>query len=273
MSCTQRSAQAKFQVGTSGYMIGKKRWTKLPCLNCIEINSSFYRLPSRKLITALSNLPKNVNVIMKAWRYLTHIKRLKDPELGWEPFWEAIEPLGSKLACVLVQLPPSFANTETNVERLVELRKLVPNGLRVAVEFRNASWLVDSTYDLFKSFDWTIVGTLIIKKSNSKWVGTMPPGLYMPPVTARYNYLRVHGKRGWKGELSEKELLKIRKALGKSGTTHSFVMFNNTFFDKRSQTCRIRDMDLNSAAVCNAVQFTDLLGKTRTRRLRQTSEN
>ena len=72
------------------------------------------------------------------------------------------------------------------------------------------------------------------------------------------------------GELSKEELLKIRRVLGKSGTAHSFVMFNNSFFDKRSQTCRINDIDLNSAAVCNAVQFTDLIGSNRTRRFRNT---
>lgn len=271
MSCNTRSAHGKYQVGTSGYMIGRNRWTKLPCLNCIEINSSFYRIPSKKLINALSNLPQNVNVIMKAWRYLTHIKRLKDPAEGWNPFWKAIKALGDKLVCVLIQLPPSFANTEINRQRLMALAELIPNNLRIAVEFRNVSWLVQSTYSQFKQLNWTVVGTYILKKPNSNWVGTMPAGLFMPPTTCSYNYLRIHGKRGWKGELSKQELIRLRKELGRRKTTLSFVMFNNSFFEPRSKTCKVNRNVIKSAAVCNAVEFTDLLQTRRTKRLRITA--
>ena len=43
-------------VGTSGFMVGQKTWLDLPGLNCIEINSTFYRLPSKNTITKWKNL-------------------------------------------------------------------------------------------------------------------------------------------------------------------------------------------------------------------------
>jgi uncharacterized protein YecE (DUF72 family) len=271
MPCNTRNSDNRYQVGTSGYMVSKKKWLSLPCLNCIEINSSFYRLPSKVLINALSNLPDNVNVVMKASKYLTHTKRLKDPKESWGPFWQSVKPLNAKLACVLVQLPPSFTNNSINVARLIALHSIVPEGLRVAVEFRDASWLVDDIYVLFSKLKWAVVGTYIVKKPSSKWVGSMPNGLYIPPATCSYNYLRVHGKRGWKGELSEQELLKIRNTLGKQSVQKSFVMFNNSFFDNRSKTCKMNGIVLKSAAVCNAIKFSETISVKKTRRFRKAS--
>lgn len=267
MACVIRDADARYQIGTSGYMVGRGKWTKLPCLNCIEINSSFYRIPSQKFIASLHRLPPNVNIVMKAWKYLTHVKRLKDPEEGWNPFWEAIQSLGPRLAGVLVQLPPSFAKTDVNVQRILALHNIIPAGVRIAVEFRHASWLDKDTYELFSRLRWAVVGTYIVKGPTSKWVGTMPPGLYIPPATSTFNYLRVHGKKGWKGELSERELLLIRRSLGQQRVTTSFVMFNNSFFTKRSDSCLVNDQKLGSAAVCNAVEFAGLVRRRPTRRL------
>ena len=249
-------------------MVSRKKWETLSCLNCIEINSSFYRLPSEAFIASLQALPKHINVVMKASKYLTHIKRLKDPELGWDPFWAAIKPLGPRLAGVLLQLPPSFNKTDINIDRIAQLRKIVPSTLRVAVEFRNSSWLEEDTYAFFKQLDWAIVGTFIVKRPKTKWVGTMPPGLYMPPKTSTFNYLRVHGKKGWKGELNPQQLMQIRQTVGAQKVKRSFVMFNNSFFEDRSKSCEADGIQLKSAAVCNAVDFAGLVSSRKTRRLR-----
>jgi len=269
MKCRQRTAKPRYQVGTSGYMVTRKKWEKLACLNCIEINSSFYRTPSKTFISSLLALPKHINIVMKAPKYLTHIKRLKDPLLGWNPFWNAIKPLGERLSCVLLQLPPSFAKSDMNVDRIVSLHKIVPSNVNVAVEFRNATWLNDDTYALFRRLKWAVVGTYIIKRPTTKWVGDMPPGLYMPPKTASYNYLRVHGKKGWKGELDARQLMQIRQAMGAQAVKRSFVMFNNSFFDDRSKSCTADGINIKSAAVCNAIDFTRLVPRRKTRRFRE----
>lgn len=60
---------------------------------------------------------------------------------------------------------------------------------------------------------WCIAGTYIHKKPGTSWMETMPGGLNLPPRTAAFNYLRVHGARGYKGTLSESQLIYLRKAL------------------------------------------------------------
>ena len=113
-------------------------------------------------------------------------------------------------------------------------------------------------YDLFKKLKWCIVGTFIIKTKNEKWVGDMPPGLYLPPRTTNFNYVRIHGKNRWKGELSKKQLELIKTKLKNQNTNISFIMFNNSFFDNKNKTCKINKIKIKSAAICNAAQFSNI---------------
>ena len=273
MQCRTRSANNRYQVGTSGFMVSKSKWLQEPCLNCIEYNSSFYRLPSDTAINALNRLPRNVNVIIKASRYITHLKRLKDVEEAWGILWKQIKNLKSKLACVLFQLPPSFSWKPENQERIEAMHRYLPSSIPIAFEFRNKSWLQPTVYEAFARMGWAIVGTYIKKRPQTKWVGDMPPGLFLPPVTAGFNYIRIHGKKGWKGALSQSELNNLRDTVGAQRVRKSFVMFNNSFFDNRSATCKSNDIALNSAAVCNAIQFTHLLQTRKTKRLRPRSKS
>lgn len=260
--CDVRSKDAKYQVGTSGFMVSQSQWSKLSCLNCIELNSSFYRIPGDSTIASLNKLPSNVNVVIKASKYITHIKRLNDVKDAWEKLWAQISKLGSRLVCVLFQLPPTFNKTDVNMGRIRAMKSYLPHDMSYAFEFRNRSWLEDSTYDIMRDLGFCVVGTYIVKRESTNWVGTMPPGLFIPPKTASFNYIRIHGKKGWKGELSERELDKIQGELSKQKTSRSYVMFNNTFFDKRSDTCSINDVSVRYAAVCNAAEFASNLATT-----------
>ena len=250
-------------------MVGKNKWLKQPCLNCIEFNSSFYRLPNDATIASLNQLPPNVSVIIKASRYITHIKRLHDVQEAWGVLWKQISKLKGKLACVLFQLPPSFTWKLENQERIKAMRAYLPRGVSIAFEFRNKSWLRPEIYDFFADLKWAMVGTYIKKRPQTKWVGDMPAGIYLPPVTADFNYIRIHGKKGWKGALSAGELTVLRDTMGSQRVQRSFVMFNNSFFDNRSTSCTSNGATIKSAAVCNAVQFTHLVGNRKTRRLRR----
>ena len=273
MKCSTRSAGNRYQIGTSGYMVGKAKWLKQPCLNCIEYNSSFYRIPGDSAIKALNQLPPNVNVIIKASRYITHMKRLHDVREAWETLWKQIKKLKGKLVCVLFQLPPSFSWKLENQQRIEAMHSYLPPNIAIAFEFRNKTWLRPAVYDVFARLRWAIVGTYIKKREHTKWVGDMPPGLFLPPVTSAFNYVRIHGKKGWKGSLSHAELNNLRDKVGKQKVKRSFVMFNNSFFDNRSTTCTSNDVVIKSAAVCNAIQFTHLLRHRRTRRLRRRSKS
>ena len=86
-TCKLRDKDVRYLVGTSGYVIGKRKWSKLPCLNCLELNSTFYHLPSKNLIKSLMNLPDNVNLIVKASQQITHFQRLKNVKTLWNNLW------------------------------------------------------------------------------------------------------------------------------------------------------------------------------------------
>ena len=260
-TCTERTSGAKYQVGTSGFMVSKSLWTSLPCLNCIEINSTFYHLPKAKTIDTWKLLPERVGLVIKASKYITHQKRLHDVKEAWETLWALISPLGKKLRCVLFQLPPSFHLNETNLARVTAMRAYLPRDLNVAFEFRDRSWFVEEVYDAMKKAGFCMAGTFIKKReSNNKWLGTMPAGLLMPPRTANISYIRVHGGRGYRGALSGAQLEQIRTALSEQATRQAFVMFNNTFFDKRGEYCDVAGKEVKYAAVCNAAQFASSLG-------------
>jgi len=272
VACPAREAAAKYQVGTSGFMVSKSLWTRLPCLNCIEINSTFYHLPQASTVERWKELPPRVGVVIKASKYITHQKRLHDVREAWERLWALIQPLGRRLRCVLFQLPPSFHYNDVNMVRVTDMRSYLPDGLDVAFEFRDKSWFVDPVYDKMKSARFCMVGTFIKKSENAKWLGTMPKGLLLPPRTARISYLRVHGGRGYRGSLTQAQLEEIRGALAGQETQNTFVMFNNTFFDRRGQYCDVAGHQVKYAAVCNAAQFASSLTPS-TRRLKLTSKN
>ena len=271
VACPPRGAGSKYQVGTSGFMVSKATWLKLPCLNCIEINSTFYHLPKETTVASWQQMPAHVGVVIKASKYITHMKRLIDVREAWEKLWVLIRPLGARLKCVLFQLPPSFKYKEENMERVIAMHKYLPPELQVAFEFRDVSWFQPVVYETMHKLDFCMVGTFIKKAEGSKWLGTMPKGLLMPPATSNINYLRVHGGRGYRGALNAKQLEEIRAAFAKQKTRHSIVMFNNTFFDRRGQHCDVAGQSVRYAAVCNAAEFTSLLTPSPSSHLVRTS--
>src|SRR5262249_27191088 len=110
----------------------------------VEINNSFYRLPSKEMFRAWQKqAPKEFKFSLKASRYITHMKKLKDPEASLEKFLSAASGLGSKLGVVLFQLPPFWAK---DMPRLENFLAALPRRLRVAFEFLHASWFHDDVY-------------------------------------------------------------------------------------------------------------------------------
>lgn len=104
----------------------------------VEINNAFYRLPSRENFEAWrERVPADFVVAVKASRYLTHIKRLKDPEEPVRRLMTHAEGLGARLGPVLLQLPPTL---KADAALLDACLACFPPGTRVAVEPRHASW-------------------------------------------------------------------------------------------------------------------------------------
>jgi uncharacterized protein YecE (DUF72 family) len=114
----------------------------------VELNASYYRWPSDVAFAGWQRrLPDGFVVTVKAPGALTHAKRLYGPEAWLARIGQGLDRLGPKRGVLLVQLPPSAAFDHP---RLAYFLERVPRGLRICVEFRNPTWLQDSTFRLLE---------------------------------------------------------------------------------------------------------------------------
>ncbi|SDG51439.1 Uncharacterized conserved protein YecE, DUF72 family [Limimonas halophila] len=144
-----------------------------------ELNNTFYNLPDADSFAAWrEGVPAGFTFAVKANRYITHMKKLKDPDQSTGTFFEAAEVLGDRLGPILFQLPP---NMGLNLGRLRAFLETLPSGHRYAFEFRNDSWYNDSVFDLLTRQD----AALVIADMGGR---TTPVR-----ATASFVYLRLHG--------------------------------------------------------------------------------
>jgi uncharacterized protein YecE (DUF72 family) len=114
----------------------------------VEINNAFYRLPERETFRRWrERTPDDFVFVVKMSRYLTHIKRLKEPAEPVARFLGRAEALGGKLGPVLLQLPP---NLKADLSALDETLSLFPGSVRVAVEPRHETWFTAETRALLE---------------------------------------------------------------------------------------------------------------------------
>jgi len=143
------------RIGTSGWQYGdwrgtfyrhgvpQARWLEAyaDAFATVESNNAFYRLPERRVFEAwAARTPDDFVMAVKVSRFLTHVRRLRDPAEPVERFLARTEGLGPKLGPVLLQLPPQL---RLDLDRLAATLERFPATLRVAVEFRHPSWFVD----------------------------------------------------------------------------------------------------------------------------------
>jgi len=112
----------------------------------VELNNSFYRQPTAASWNRWQDTaPAGFCFAVKASRFLTHIKRLKDPANSLKRVVDGADQLTPHLGPLLYQLPPTFKRTEENVARLDSFMALLPHRTDHAIEFRDASWFGDET--------------------------------------------------------------------------------------------------------------------------------
>ncbi|HEY8086223.1 MAG TPA: DUF72 domain-containing protein [Polyangiaceae bacterium] len=150
-------------VGTSGYSY--KEWKgpfypdKLPAkdflryyaerLPTVEINNTFYRMPTAKLIEGwASEVPEAFTFAVKAPQRITHMAKLVGAGETTDAFVRIVSALGPRLGPLLFQLPPFL---KKDVPRLAAFLEAVPRGPRVAFEFRHASWFDDEVWSTLRS--------------------------------------------------------------------------------------------------------------------------
>ncbi|HLL34478.1 MAG TPA: DUF72 domain-containing protein [Streptomyces sp.] len=150
-------------VGTSGWQykdwkgvlypaeVPTRRWLEeyTRWFATVEINNAFYRLPSRETFeTWRERVPDDFVVAVKASRYLTHIKRLKDPEEPVERLLTHAAGLAGRMGPVLLQLPPTL---RADAALLDACLRCFPSSVRVAVEPRHESWWTPDVRDVLTS--------------------------------------------------------------------------------------------------------------------------
>jgi len=195
---------SNIRIGTSGWHY--KHWVgnfyprKLPgskmlahyyeCFDTVEINNSFYMLPKIETLACWREAtPKKFEFAIKASRFLTHNKKLKEPENALNNFLPRAEALGDKLGPILFQLPPKW---RINVERLAEFLSALPKYHRYTFEFREPSWLTEQVYDL-------------LREHNAAFCIYELAGFHSPfEITADWTYVRLHGPGGkYQGSYSD----------------------------------------------------------------------
>lgn len=202
----------------------------------VEINNSFYRLPTEVAFRRWAQLtPPGFVFAVKGSRYITHIKKLREPAEPVDRFMANARAMGDKLGVVLWQLP---ANIHADAERLKGFCDVLRDraaGVRHSFEFRHVSWFDEPVYAVLRK-----AGHSLCIAESDVW----PSG---DVVTADHVYVRFHGKPVYGGDYPEAELKSwSERILGWRGQgLDVYAYFNN---------------DTHGFAVKNAYLLRELIG-------------
>jgi uncharacterized protein YecE (DUF72 family) len=238
---------AKYYVGCSGWHyehwrglcypegLPKSKWLSFYAqqFDTVELNNSFYRLPSEKAFdTWRESTPDNFIFAVKVSRFITHIKRLKNLGSAVENFLSRADLLKEKLGPLLYQLPPSM---KRNDELLQNFLSTLPSEYQHVIEFRHESWIDERVFDVLRRHN---VGLCVFDM----------PGFVCPLVaTSDFAYIRFHGSEGlYSSSYSNEELTEWAKRIARLGQSikASYIYFNN---------------DAEAFAVENAIKLKSLL--------------
>lgn len=200
----------------------------------VELNNSFYRLPKESTFKSwYERTPAGFKFAVKGSRYVTHLKRLKDPDEHVTKLYKAIVPLKEKLSCVLWQLPGSF---KKDLERLENFCKVLTRDFMNVLEIRDPSWHDEEVYEILKKYRVSLCITSSPDKAIDKVV-----------TTTSESYIRFHGSANWYNyHYSLEELKDWVNKIKTMNSKKVFIYFNN---------------DHHANAVKNGVELRELIEK------------
>lgn len=244
-------------VGTSGWQyadwrgrfypagLGQPRWLAhyFAAFQTVELNVTFYRLPKPDVFVGWrARSPADAVFAVKASRYLTHVKRLRDPAEPVARLLSRAAGLGDKLGPVLVQLPPDMSADPVALDTCLAC---FPADTRVAVETRHPSWWTDE-----------VAAVLTARGAAAVWADRQGAPLGPRWRTAGWGFVRLHEGPAQPWPRYDRDTLAswvARIAAAYDDAADVFVYFNN---------------DPGCAAVTDAIDFAGLLravGRTPTR--------
>ena len=196
----------------------------------VEINNTFYMLPKPETFVRWRESSADGFVfVVKANRYLTHIRRLRDASDPLRRFNAAAGRLGRKLGPILFQLPP---NLKEDVSLLESFLRLLPRAMRAAFEFRHPSW------------DIPEVRAALDRRGCALVIADRPGDRPRNLATGGWTYIRFHQGRQASPGYARAKLARYADALAGMEVDEAWVFFNN---------------DPQGAAIRDAVTFTELL--------------
>ncbi len=210
-------------VGTSGYNYPEWRGSFYPekfstakmlayyaeRFPTVEINYTFYRLPTEKLLAGWAEAtPEHFCFTLKAPRRITHDAKLQRCEDLLQAFCRTSRTLGPKLGVLLFQLPPNF---KKDVDVLRAFLELLPEGTRAAFEFRHASWLEGDVFDALRARN------IALCVADSEKMSTPIE------VTADYAYFRLRDEGYQDADIT----LWAKRISGLQGVSDAFVYFKH----------------------------------------------
>lgn len=203
----------------------------------VEVDSSFYRLPTREATAQwATQVPPRFRFVPKMSRFLTHVRRLRDPTEPVTRFIDRMEPLGDRWGATLLQLPPDLRRDDALLRGFLDTW---PPGHPLVVEFRHSSWFDDEVFAL-------------LERAGAALALTDRRGRPLEPLvrTADWCYVRLHeGTANPPPCYGDRALRTWTRRIAELwGTTaKGFVVFNN---------------DPNACAPADATRFQRIATRT-----------
>jgi uncharacterized protein YecE (DUF72 family) len=232
-------------VGTSGWQYAswrepfygrrpQRRWFEhyASVFSTVEVNNSFYMLPKDSTFEKWRDqAPAGFVFVVKASRYITHLRRLRNAKESVDLFWSRAKLLRDTLGPILFQLPPNLA---VDVPLLREFLSILPKGIRPAFEFRHDSWTRDEVLEA-------------LDERGAAWVLADRPGARVPHlVTGGWSYVRFHQGRRLHPAYRRSKLRAWADRMAAANVTEQWAFFNN---------------DPMAAAPSDAVALRDMLAE------------
>lgn len=200
-------SKSKIYIGTSGWHYSHWKGTFYPedlsasdylsfyqeKFPTVEINNTFYNMPEKKTLQEWKDTVKEDFIFsVKASRFITHMKKLKDPEEPVSHFFSKVNVFEDNLGPVLFQLPPKW---KINYDRLNNFLDNLPEDYRYVFEFRNPSWFDEEIYRLLAHYRAAFC------------IYDLNQDLSPKEITTDFIYIRLHGPDGaYKGQYSTQSL-------------------------------------------------------------------
>ena len=222
--------EKKWRIGTSGWnykhwkeifypaKVSVSKWLDFYAyhFDTVEVNATFYRFPKIETFDSWhEKTPANFLWAVKASKFITHTKRLKDSKEPIERLYNSIDRLKEKLGPVLFQLPP---NLPFDKELLTSFCENLKSNHQHVLEIRHPSWSDTQVFEILKQHN--------IAFCISDTAGRYP---YHEVITADFLYIRLHGsKKLYASEYTEEELQKWAQKI-KNWNIQVYIYFDNDF--------------------------------------------